>query len=48
MSILTMTPGPEWYEPADIFDFDQDDAVCPPELLTAGWWSASADLEDLD
>ena len=26
----------------------QDDAICPLELLTAGWWSAHADLNTND
>ena len=53
MSILTMTPGPEWYEPADLIDEDQDDAPeWPCEALTfAGglvWWSDAPILADLD
>jgi hypothetical protein len=47
MSLLTMTPSPEWYEVPDIED-EGDDTVPFPELLTAGWWSASSILDDED
>ncbi|MGE3269648.1 MAG: hypothetical protein AB7P40_12935 [Chloroflexota bacterium] len=53
MSILTKCPGPEWYEPADELDLDEDDQPpTPEEVLTVaagiGWWTASLDLEDQD
>lgn len=51
MSILMMWQD-SYYEPADLIEEEGDDAIAPPELLTAGaghgWWSASAVLPDLD
>jgi hypothetical protein len=34
-----------YYEPADLEEEDEQ-PVPMPELLTAGWWSASTVLED--
>ena len=45
MSILAVYSYDLWLEPTDLEDED-DSPVCPPELLTAGWWSASSNLED--
>ena len=42
MAVLDIYTHQSWLDEDD----DQDDAVCPPELLIAGWWSASADLND--
>jgi hypothetical protein len=51
MSILSVLPGPEWFEPADLEDEDDD---LPPPAITAdvltvtgsyGWWTA-AQTED--
>ena len=50
MSILTVLPGGEWYEPADLIDVEPDPTPDAAEVLTIthgiGWWSASLDLED--
>jgi len=51
MSILTMCPSPEWYEPADLIDEDEDDAPeWPSEALTAShgliWWTAALDTTE--
>lgn len=50
MSILTMLPGAEWYEPADLIEVEPDPTPDAHEALTvtAGlvYWTASAFLED--
>ena len=54
MSILTMCPGPEWFEPRDLIDDDdQDDQpAMPPEALSvslgAVWWTAALDTTEDD
>jgi hypothetical protein len=53
VSILSVLPGPEWFEPADYIEVDDDDTpICPPDVLTAtaygGWWTAAGPDLDTD
>jgi len=44
----SFSPSPEWYEPADLLDDDEDLADHQPELLIGNWWSATSMLDDDD